>query len=374
VPQVADTRADVDLRALIRPAVREIPAYVREEPPATATERVIRLDWNESPYGPSPKARAALAGFDAFHRYPEIDAGQLRTALGRYIGAPPSQVVPGAGLDDVLNTLALLLIEPGDRVIISEPTFGVYRTLFAIHGADVVNVPLTPDFQLDPDAIIAANDRRTKLVIVCNPNNPTGTLFDPGHVEQIVAQAACLVAVDEAYAEFAGMSHRFLMARYSNVAILRTMSKFAGLAGLRVGYGVFPEALMPHLLRVMPAFGNVGAASSAAAIASLDDLPYLTEIVARIVADRDALALRLSSLPGVAPFPSMTNFLLVRLPVPSAAPIVARLANRGVFVRYFGRPELGLLDCLRVSTGTPEENMVLLDELTAALDEMGARP
>lgn len=357
---------------LIRAAVRGLPGYTRDSTPASAPARQIRLDWNESPYGPSPKARAALAGFDGFHRYPEIDAWSLRAALANYIGASTDQVVPGAGLDDVFATLALLLIEPGDRVIISEPTFGMYRPLFTLHGAEVVDVPLTADFRLDPTAILAASTERTKLIVICNPNNPTGTLFDPASIDAIVASASCLVAIDEAYAEFTGVTHLPLMARYPNVAVLRTMSKFAGLAGMRVGYGVFPADLMPYLMRTMPAFGNVGAASTAAAIASLEDLDYLNGVVQRIVADRNQFATDLAALPGVEPYPSATNFLLVRLPIADAAPIVARLGAAGVFVRHFPRPEFGLAPCLRVSIGTSEENAIFLTELQRILHEAEA--
>ncbi len=360
-----------DPAALVRPVVRAMPAYTREAEPAAKPSREVRLDWNESPYGPSPKARSALAAFDGFHRYPEIDARTLRAALGAYVGAPGNQVVVGAGLDDVLNTLAMTVIESGDRVIISEPTFGLYRPLFALHSAAVIDVPLTADFALDADAVLAAVDERTKIVVVCNPNNPTGNLFDPAAVERIAAGAPCLVAIDEAYAEFADVAHRPLMDRYHNVAILRTMSKWAGLAGMRVGYGVFPEALMPHLLRAMPAFGNVSAASTAAAIASLEDASYLATVVEKIAIDRDELADALRALRGVKPLPSATNFLLVRLPLP-ASPIVARLAERGVHVRHFGRPELGLVDCLRVTVGTPEENGLFVQELERALAEEDA--
>ncbi|MDQ3467856.1 MAG: aminotransferase class I/II-fold pyridoxal phosphate-dependent enzyme, partial [Chloroflexota bacterium] len=189
--------------------------------------------------------------------------------------------------------------------------------------------------------------------------------------EAIIASAGCLVAIDEAYAEFAGVTHLPLMARYPNLAVLRTMSKFAGLAGMRVGYGVFPSDLMPYLMRTMPAFGNVGAASTAAAIASLEDLDYLNGIVQRIVADRDQLATDLAMLPGVEPYPSATNFLLVRLPVADAASIVARLGAAGVFVRHFPRPEFGLVPCLRVSIGTSEENAIFLTELQRILHEAG---
>lgn len=372
VSQVASGASVFDPKALVRSAVRSLPSYSREAAPSVPPRRVVRLDWNESPYGPSPKARSAIASFDAIHRYPEIDARSLREALGGYLGAPADDIVVGAGLDDVLNTLALLLIEPGDRVVISEPTFGLYRPLFSLHGAEIVDVPLGVDFALDADALIAAADARTKLVIICNPNNPTGNLFDPAAVAAVAAGVGCVVAIDEAYAEFAGVAHRPLMDRHPNVAVLRTMSKFAGLAGMRVGYGVFPAALMPFARPMLPAFGNVSAVSVTAAVASLDDVAYLEDVVARVVRDRDALAERLRRLPGVVPWPSATNFLLVRLPIPNAGPVVHRLAAEGVFVRQFPRPDLGLLDCLRVTVGTPDENDIFVAELSTALREVAA--
>lgn len=361
------SRTTFDPAKLVRPAIHHLPVYTRQPPPEHVPAREIRLDWNESPYPPSPRALEALADFGTHNRYPEFDAWSLREAMGRYVGAPADLIVAGAGLDNVIETLLFLLIEPGDRVVLSEPTFSVYEVLIKAHGGEVVNVPLRAGFSLDDQGILDAIDERTKLVLICNPNNPTGNLFDPRAVERVVAEAPCVVAIDEAYAEFAGVSHRQMMEWAPNLAILRTMSKFAGLAGMRVGYGVFPESLIPYLTRVMPGFCNVSAAASAATIAALADTSYNEAIVARIVADRDDLATRLRQIPGVEPFPSATNFLLVRLPVADAGPVVRELANRGVYVRHFGNPAFGIVDCLRVSIGKPEENMAFADELEAIL-------
>lgn len=365
----AVSRTTFDPAKLVRPAIHHLPVYTRQPPPEHLPAREIRLDWNESPYPPSPRAIEALTAVATHNRYPEFDAWSLREALGRYAGAPAELIVAGAGLDNVIETLLFLLIEPGDKVIISEPTFMVYEVLIKAHGGEVVNVPLRDDFSLDADGILDAIDDRTKLIVICNPNNPTGNLFDAADVERVVTEAPCVVAIDEAYAEFADVSHRELMDRAPNLAILRTMSKFAGLAGMRVGYGVFPEALIPYLSRVMPGFCNVSAAATAAAIASLSDTEYNRATVARIVADRDALAERLRQIPGVEPLPSATNFLLVRLPVPDAGPVVRELANRGVNVRHFANPAFGIADCLRVSIGTPEDNAIFADELASILSE-----
>jgi histidinol-phosphate aminotransferase len=367
VSQSVASRTTFNPEKLVRAAIHHLPLYTREDPPLETPARVVRLDWNESPYGPSPKALEALAAVAAHNRYPEFDAWALRDAIGRYAGVPADRVVAGAGLDNVLETLMLLLIEHGDRVIISEPTFMVYQLLVRGHGGEAVNVPLDRDFQLDVQGILDAVDDRTKLILICNPNNPTGNLLAPEAIERIVASAPCLVAIDEAYAEFAGGSYRELMDEYPNLAVLRTLSKFAGLAGMRVGYGIFPESLMPYLMRVMPGFCNVSAAASAAAIAALADTDYNRATIARIVADREMLADRLRQIPGVDPLPSATNFLLVRLPVSNAEPVVRELANRGVYVRHFGNPAFGIADCLRVSIGTPEDNAIFAEQLEAIL-------
>ncbi len=184
-------------------------------------------------------------------------------------------------------------------------------------------------------------------------------------------EAPCVVAIDEAYAEFAGSSHIGLMERAENLTILRTMSKFAGLAGMRVGYGIFPPSLVDYVTRVMPGFCNVSVAATAAAMASLSDAPYNQATVGRIVADRDALAERLRSIPGVEPLPSATNFLLVRLPVEDAGPVVRELANRGVYVRHFANPAFGIADCLRVSVGTPEQNKIFATDVESILRDYG---
>jgi len=350
---------------IIRQHIRPVATYAPGVSPIDDPE-AIRLDWNESPFGLSPKAQVAYDAYRTGNRYPTIDQHDLIAALARYIGVAPGRVIAGAGLDDVFTTLAIATIDAGDEVIISTPTFGVYRSLFELHGAKVVDVPLgpAPDFPLDVDGVIAAATERTKLVVVCNPNNPTGTLFDIDDVERIVTGVDCLVAIDEAYAEFSGVSHLALANAHPNVVLFRTMSKFAGLAGYRVGYGVFPEALMPWIHRAAPAFHNVSAISAAVAVASLDDLDHLRDNVRMLVDERERVTAALNAMPGVTAYDSAANFVLFSLPVEDSTLVTSFLESRKVFVRQYGGE---LRRCLRASVGLPEENTAFLAALEDAL-------
>lgn len=332
---------------------------------------VIRLDWNESPWPLSPRAQEVLANFRHGNRYPDYSQTPLRNALSEYVGFHPSHIVPGAGLDDVFMSLAMLLIEPGDEVIIAEPTFGIYRSLFALHGATVRNVPLgpAPDFALNVEGMLNAVNGKTKLVMLCNPNNPTGHLFPREVIEQVIDGVSCPVAIDEAYAEFSDVDHLDLVRSRDNVIALRTLSKFAGLAGFRVGYGIFPDALVPYLQRVTPAFANITTLSAEIAIASLQDLDYLKANRDRIVTERMRVTVALDAMPGVVPYPSATNFVLFRLPVSDSTSVLNDLAKHDVFIRRYGMPGWGLEDCLRVTIGTPAENDAFLTALSTVLQE-----
>lgn len=355
--------------SVVREPVRAKSGYAPSPRESARTDDLIRLDMNESPYGPSPKTVAAIASFATTNRYPDFDQWELREAIATYAGVTAEQVFCGAGCDDVLNLLAQAVLDPGDEIIISEPTFGVYRMQANLRGAATVNVPLDHDFQLDVDGILAAVTEKTKYIMICTPNNPTGNELDRSSIEKIAAEAPCLVVIDEAYSEFAGSSYVDFVETHPNVIVFRTMSKFAGLAGMRVGYGIVPRSMTAHLENIVQPCHNVSYVSAEAAIASLDDLDYLMGVVDRIVASRDELAANLREIPGVEPYPSSTNFLLVKLPVADAGPVVAELANRGVLVRYFANPALGLQTCLRVTIGTPAENERFLSELADILGD-----
>ncbi|HET9662187.1 MAG TPA: histidinol-phosphate transaminase [Thermomicrobiales bacterium] len=357
-----------DPSSVVREPVRAKSSYVPSPRDERHAEHMIRLDMNESPYGPSPKAQAAIAAFVTTHRYPDFDQWALRDAFANYTGTTAEQIFCGAGADDVLNLLAQATLEPGDNIVISEPTFGVYRAQANLRGATTVDVPLGAGFQLDAEGVLAAIDDRTKYVVICTPNNPTGNDLKRSDIDRIVEEAPCLVVIDEAYSEFSGTTYADYPDRFQNVIVFRTMSKFAGMAGMRVGYAIVPHAMAPHMENIVQPCHNVSFISSETAIASLNDLDYLNGIVDRIVTSRDELAANLREIPGVEPYPSATNFLLVELPVEDAGPVVAELGKRGILVRHFANPSLGLMSCLRVTIGLPEENERFFNELADILE------
>lgn len=358
----------MSITSYVRSAVSPAKAYKLS--PRQIHPDSIFLNLNESPYSLVPKAQAVLESFRTGNRYPDFSQAELRTAIGSYVDIAPERIACGAGLDDVFQILATLFVEPGKEVIISNPTFGMYEVFFPLHGAKIVDVPLgpAPEFALDVDAIIAAVNENTAMIIVCNPNNPTGTFFPLEQIERLCASVPCPVAIDEAYAEFSVEHHLEFANRYENAIILRTLSKFAGLAGFRVGYGIFPEDMVPYVSAATPAFANVSGISAAIAIACLEDLETLKANRDEQVAERERVTSLLNEMPGVTAYPSSTNFVLFKLAnEETATSALAALAAKRIYVRHYPQEHLQIADHLRVSIGLPHENTAFLSALEDAL-------
>jgi histidinol-phosphate aminotransferase len=266
--------------------------------------------------------------------------------------------------------MGTLFLQPGDEVIITEPTFGVYRSLFTIHGASITNVPLSaaPDFSLDAEGVVAAVTDKTKMIVLCNPGNPTGNVVPRDRIEHVVENVSCPVLIDEAYAEFSDADHIDLAGKHDHVVVLRTLSKFAGLAGMRVGYGVLPEALAPYAMRVMPSFCNISLLSAEVAVAFLEDEDNRMVNRDRIVAERSRVFDALAQIDGITPYPSATNFILFATPLADSTPILDGIADHGVVIRRLG--DKGLEHTLRVSIGSPDENTAFLDALTSVMNSI----
>jgi histidinol-phosphate aminotransferase len=350
--------------------IQNLPPYTPIEPFDVLSQRVgrkpqdiIKLDANENPYGMSPRAREALANLAYGHIYPDPESRALRAALARFTGAPAENLLPGAGADELIDLIMRVTLNPGDAILNCPPTFGMYAFDADLNNAKVVNVPRKADFSLDVDAILAAAEKFSpKLIFLTSPNNPDGSLV-PLPVLQKLLTLPSLIVLDEAYIEFSGVPSQITnVPSYQNLIVLRTFSKLAGLAGLRVGYGAFPSWLMPTLWKAKQPY-NVNVAASVAAIAALDDPDYLAWTVKTLVAERNRLAEELSSLPWLKVNPSYANFLLCRVaPDVNAAQLKADLAQKhGIFIRYFNKP--GLTDCIRISVGKPEQTNALLAAL-----------
>jgi histidinol-phosphate aminotransferase len=325
-------------------------------------DEIIKLDANENPYGPSPRVRAALAEMPYVHIYPDPESRALRAALEAFTGVPAAFLLAGAGADELLDLVMRLFLQPGDTIVNCPPTFGMYAFDAAISGAGVISVPRRDDFSIDVAAVEAAvAEHRPKLLFVTSPNNPDGSWLSDADLGRLLALPV-MVVLDEAYVEFAGLARSRIrqVPERDNLIVLRTFSKLAALAGLRVGYGAFPEALMPHLWKIKQPY-NVSVAASTAAIAALEDLAWLTDKVERIVAERARFADLLTSIPTLRPYPSASNFILCRVVGCEAEELKLALEREGILIRYYRTSRLA--DHVRFTVGRPEQT----DAVIAAL-------
>ncbi len=330
------------------------------------TETIVKLDANENPYGMSPRARAALASLGNGHVYPDPESRDLRAGLAKFTGVPAENLMAGAGADELIDLLLRVILNPEDRVLSCPPTFGMYRFDTFLNRGQMVEVPRKVDFSLDLDGIRRAVEMASpRVLFLASPNNPDGRRLTDEELNAILA-LPLLVVIDEAYVEFTGgnLGAEFSLIRkvsqVQNLVVLRTMSKWAGLAGLRVGYGAFPTVLLPVLWKAKQPY-NVNAAASTAALATLEDLEERKQKVEKITGERSRLVNRLASIPFLQVYPSEANFMLCRVEGMAALNLRKALEEEGILVRYYNSP--GLSDCLRISVGTPQST----DRLTAVL-------
>jgi len=358
-----------DIEKLIRPELKSMPAYVPIEPTAVLSrridvpeEKVIKLDGNENPYGCSPRVKQALADYAYYHLYPDPEQRELRKALQKYVGVSAENIVAGSGSDELIDLILRLFIQPGDGVINCPPTFGMYPFSTDICGGKVVSIPRKSDFSIDVPATKKAMDKGAKVIFIASPNNPSGNLTpDPVILELL--NTGAVVVIDEAYFEFSGETVAPLVPKYSNLIVLRTFSKWAGLAGLRVGYGIFPVNIVKHLMKIKQPY-NINVAAQVAALESLKDINYLRGTIKALIEERERLMTRLGQLDWLKVYPSRSNFILCSVLNGKAKVIHNGLQKRGIFVRYFDTPLLK--DYLRISLGKPEHTSALI----AALQEI----
>jgi len=341
-----------------RPAIDVMTGYVPGEQPKSGI-KVIKLNTNENPYPPSPKAIAALQNIDgdSLRRYPDPFAHDFCQAVSEVLDVPADWVIVGNGSDDVLNILIRACAEGRDRkVVYPMPTYVLYRTLAAMQPAEVVEVPYGENFQLPIDQLIAANGAVT---FIASPNSPSGHIVPLDDLRQLARRVSGIVAIDEAYVDFAEYSALPLVKEFDNVIVLRTLSKGYSLAGLRLGFGIANPQLLSGLFKVKDSY-NIDAVAIAVGTAAMRDQEYKNTCAEKVKSSRTKLTQNLQNL-GFSVLNSHGNFVLATTPQGNAEEIYLKLKEVGILLRYFN--QAGLADKLRITVGTDDQNQALIDKL-----------
>lgn len=330
---------------------------------SVATKDIVKLDANENPYGCSPRVQKALARYQQFNIYPDDGQEKLRKLLSGYAGVDAKYIVAGNGSNQLIDLLVRLLVSKGDEVINCTPTFGIYSFSTRLVDGTLVEVPRENDFSLDIGQIKSAITNKTKIIFLANPNNPTGNLTSKKDILELL-DTGVPVVVDEAYYEFSRQTVAPLVTTYDNLVVLRTFSKWAGLAGLRVGYGLFPPGIADFILRIKIPY-NVNVSAQLAVEESLKDIDFLMASVQKIINERARLFNELKTIRWLKVYPTRANFILCRVLKMDATQLYRQLQKKGVLVRYFD--QVPIKDCIRISVGKPEYT----DALLKALREIG---
>lgn len=342
------------------PFVNELVPYVPGEQPKLA--KLVKLNTNENPYGPSPKALAAMQGElgDSLRLYPDPNADRLKQTIAEYHGVRPSQVFVGNGSDEVLaHAFHALFQHEGRPLLFPDVTYSFYPVYCGLYRVAFEAVPLDEQFQIRIEDYAKPNAG----IIFPNPNAPTGCLLPLESIERLLrANPDSVVLVDEAYVDFGGETAISLVERYPNLLVAQTLSKSRSLAGLRVGFAVGHEDLIEALERVKNSFNSypLDRVAQVGAIAAFEDEAYFQQTCQAVIASREKLVGELRGM-GFDVLPSAANFIFARHPQHDAAELAAGLREEGVIVRHFKQARIAQF--LRISIGTQEQNQALLDAL-----------
>ena len=355
-----------DLIGMMRPHLYNPTGYVggqHSDHLATAVgidpADVIRLNANENPYEPLEEIADALVGLP-IHEYPDQDLVRIRSALSEYTGRPTGQLIAGSGGDEIIELLTKLFVAPGESMIDCPPTFGMYEFCAQISQAELVPVERQDDWEIDIAATTDAIERTgAKLLFIASPNNPTGNLLPESDARAILDTGIVLV-VDETYYEFCGETTAGLLDEYENLVVIRSFSKWAGIAGLRIGYAIGSELIVDHLMTIKQPY-NLNIAAEAAGLAALEHKGKLLARIATLEDERKRVEAVIDELDGVSYSPSRANFLLMKFDCLSGDEVYELLARRGIFARKFSGRRLE--NSIRVSVGTPPQNDLVIDAL-----------
>ena len=336
-------------------------------------EDIIKLGSNENPWGPSPKAMKAIEDeIASINRYPESQLHELVSEIADYAGVRDSQVIIGGdGADEIIDVLAKTFIDNGDEFIVPLPSYMYYEYLLKQYGAKPVYAKWDLDAnKLDVESIYAAVTPKTKMMFLCSPNNPTGTLIDKEVLRDIASKNPdILIIIDEAYFEYSEVTNRDLIDEFDNIFIIRTMSKVLGLAGMRIGYGLACEEIIEYMHRIKPVF-SLTRLSFVAALNTFRDKEYIEESIKKGIESRQYLYDEVSKIDGLYVFPSKSNFMLINVKESgfTASELALELMKKGIIVR----------DCtsfkgldkywIRISICTLEEDAKFIEILKEVLD------
>ena len=328
----------------------------------------IKLNQNENPWNLPPEIGSEIlrrVNERPWSRYPDFHARALHERLAEFAGWKADGIIAGNGSNELIQASLMVTVGPGTRVLISEPTFALYRQITTVLGGEVISVPLKPDLTYDGEALRRATESALpQVTIICSPNNPTGCVIDPKDLESLLEATRGLIVIDEAYHEFSGESVVPLLRQHPNLIVLRTFSKAMAMAGLRVGYLLTAPELAQEIAKAVLPYNLNVISQTAAQVAVEMYESTLKPLVNLICAERDRVYERLKEIKGLEPVPSRGNFMLVRSAI-SPRLVFDELLRRDILIRDVSAyPMLG--NYFRVSVGTPEEN----DQLLASLREI----
>lgn len=320
---------------------------------------ITKLNQGENFFGTSPKVKAVLGNYNFYNYYPDPEYKKLRQAIGKNINIPFEKIMVGSGSDELIDLLFRLTLNPGDEVINFPPSFGMYDVSIKLNSGVIINIPRGKDYRIDTAKALNAVSKKTKVIVVCSPNNPTGNQAPRQDIVKFL-KTGKLVMLDEAYAEYASENSLDLIKKYPNLIVLRTFSKWAGIAGLRLGYVAMNEYLITQLMKIKPPF-NVNLAAEAASLEILKDTRFAKKNIKRLKRERGRLYKNLTAIPYLKVYPSETNFIFANANVRNFQDLQNYLSSNYIFLRYFSS-DLAK-NSIRITVSQRETNDLLIGTL-----------
>ena len=314
-------------------------------------KEIIRLNANENPYGSIKEINDKLSNF-SFHNYPDSNQAKLRKFLSKYTGLPSENIVAGSGADEMIELIFKIYGKKEDVLIDAQPTFGMYSFLATSMGMKVINSPRKEDWSIDLlKTVDLINEHESKLLFIASPNNPTGNIANENEIINLL-ETGTIVIVDETYYEFCSKSCSNLLNSFENLIILRSFSKWAGIAGLRIGYMMASKNVISNIFKIKQPY-NVNLAAEVAAITTLENSDKLIENIQIINNEKEDFLSFLNEYTNITPFLSEANFILCKFKNNDSEIVFNKLAKEGIFVRKFS--DDNLKNYLRISIGKPEQ-------------------